>query len=330
MVGRALPDHLHGDLPPHLRLERPVDGPERALADPFEQPVAPEALAADLEGGILAKDLFLELLELGRGVDPEVVEQHVPGPTVRGEGVALTPGPVQGDNQVAPQSLPVRMAGDEGLELADELPVAAQLELGRDPFLQGCEPDLLEPGDLRLEGGLLGQVVECRPPPQAQRLAQPPHRAGQVGRSGAAGGVDQLLELQHVEIGGVRPERVAGGPVLDAHRPDLLAQEPDVGLERVPGGLGRVAAPDGVDQALGGHDAVGLEQEVREHGPLLGTPERHRPPVLPGLQRTEHQEPHEPKVPPAPVLWKSEFPCFQRSSSGSPAIFQRPARALLQ
>ena len=40
------------------------------------------------------------------------------------------------------------MLGDERLELADELGVTAEREIGLDPLLERGEPQLLQPGDL--------------------------------------------------------------------------------------------------------------------------------------------------------------------------------------
>ena len=57
-------DRLDRHLPPDLRLDRPVDDAERALADLVEQPVAAERLALQVEVRVLPEDPLMELLEL--------------------------------------------------------------------------------------------------------------------------------------------------------------------------------------------------------------------------------------------------------------------------
>ena len=64
------------------------------------------------------------------------------------------------------------MLCDEPLELADELGVPAELEVGLDPALERGEPQLLQPRDRRLREALVGDVGQRRPAPQSQRLAQ--------------------------------------------------------------------------------------------------------------------------------------------------------------
>ena len=57
---------------------------------------------------------------------------------------------VEREHQLPAEPLHERMLGDERLELADELAVATELEVGVDPRLERAQPQLLEAGDLRL------------------------------------------------------------------------------------------------------------------------------------------------------------------------------------
>jgi hypothetical protein len=77
---------------------------------------------------------------------------------------------------------------------------------------------------------------------------------------------------------------------LGAHGP---SQVPNVRLERVPGGRRRLLPPDGIDEPLRRNDAIRLQQEVGEDGPLLRSAERQGPAVIPRLQWTEQEETHE-------------------------------------
>ena len=75
------------------------------------------------------------------------------------------------------------MLGGERRQFTDELAVTADAELDFDAKLEGCQPDLLEPGDRTLRKGLVGEVGERRAAPERERVAQEidcgvaPHRA---------------------------------------------------------------------------------------------------------------------------------------------------------
>ena len=64
------------------------------------------------------------------------------------------------------------MLGDEALELADEVGVASEREVGLDPFFERAQAQLLQACDLWLGERLVGELVQRRPSPQAERLAQ--------------------------------------------------------------------------------------------------------------------------------------------------------------
>ncbi len=57
-------------------------------------------------------------------------------------------------------------------------------------------------------------------------------------------------------------------------------------------GVGRLPAPQLVDQALAGHDVVRVQQEQRKQSALLGTPELQEPAFVFHLERSEDPELH--------------------------------------
>ena len=61
---------------------------------------------------------------------------------------------------------------DKRFQLADQLRVAAQRELGLDALLDGGQVKLLKPGDLALRKRLVRELGERRAAPQPERLAQ--------------------------------------------------------------------------------------------------------------------------------------------------------------
>jgi hypothetical protein len=54
----------------------------------------------------------------------------------------------------------------------------------------------------------------------------------------------------------------------------------------------RLLAPQLVDQALGGEPLVGMQEQQRQHGTLLGATEREHLSLVAGLQRAEDPEVH--------------------------------------
>ncbi len=125
----------------------------------------------DIQRGILPKDRPLQLLERRARLDPELVDEGPARILVGVQGLRLPTRPVQRGHQTPPQALAERVLGDERLELSDQLVVAPECEVGVDPELHRCQPDLLEPGDRRLGEALVGEVRERRASPQRQRVA---------------------------------------------------------------------------------------------------------------------------------------------------------------
>ena len=69
-----------------------------------------------------------------------------------------------------------------------------------------------------------------------------------------------------------------------------LSELRDVDLNAVGRGGRRIVAPERVDEAIAGHDAIALEQEQREHAALLEPAEREHAVFVEDLQRSEHTE----------------------------------------
>ena len=151
------------------------------------------------------------VLERAAGLDPQLLHEGLAGGAVGGERVRLAARPVQGEHELPASALPERLLGDERLELADELGVAPEGEVGVDPLLEGRPAKLLEPGDLRLRPRLVGDVGKRWAPPERQRLTE--GRRGELRATGAErlpplG--EQALEAQRIELVGRDVEHVAG------------------------------------------------------------------------------------------------------------------------
>ena len=165
----------------------------------------------DIQRRILPQDRPLELLERRAQVDPELVDEGPARVLVGLQGLRLPARPVQRRHQIPPQAFAERVLGDECLELADQLIVAPEREVGVDPKLDRCQPDLVEPGDGRLGEALVGEVSERPAPPERQRVAEPLRRVGcQAASEQAPSLVHQPLEAVEIERIGLDADDVAG------------------------------------------------------------------------------------------------------------------------
>ena len=86
--------------------------------------------------------------------------------------LGLAVGAVEGEHELAAEALPQRVAGDERLQLADELGVAAEREVGLDPLFERRQLQLVQARDLRLCERLVGEVGQGGAPPEGERPAQ--------------------------------------------------------------------------------------------------------------------------------------------------------------
>ena len=85
-----------------------------------------------------------ELLQPRRWLDPELVAKGPPETLKRLECFRVPAAAVKGKHLLPAESLPQRVAVDESVELADEVGVAAELEVGVDALLEADELLLFE------------------------------------------------------------------------------------------------------------------------------------------------------------------------------------------
>ena len=79
---------------------------------------------------LLAQDRRVQRLQRGARLDAELVDAAPPRVLVGAQRLGLAARAVEGEHELAAQALAQGVRGDERLELADELGVAAELELG--------------------------------------------------------------------------------------------------------------------------------------------------------------------------------------------------------
>src|SRR5215211_1662250 len=158
------------------------------------------------------------------------------------------------------------MLCDERLQLADQLRVPSELELGVDSLLDYTQAQLLETGDLALGEGVVGEVGQGPAAPECERLGERIRGRLRVFAVRLGG---KPLEAGEVEFVGLDAEQVAGAACLQPLRGEQLAQVGDVDLERRPRRLRGVLAPESVDQCVAGDDLVRMQEEDRKQGALF-------------------------------------------------------------
>ncbi len=172
-----------------------------------------------------------------------------------------------------------RVLANEQLELTDQLGMAAEREILVDPGLEAREPQLGQPPDLAGREALVGEVRQRRPPPERERLRR----------------LSRLREPDEpgeVELTVADAEAVTGRCRLETAPADHLPELRDVHLQRLERGVGRLLVPERLDEAVRGHDVVGVEQERSQERPLLLPAEVERPAVLDNLERSQDPELH--------------------------------------
>ena len=145
-------------------------------------------------------------------------------------------------------------------------------EVGVDPELERRQPDLLEPGDRAP-----GRSSRSRSPRAPGRATE--HSASRS-RSDASAARPRASRLRPSSTSrskrcrsscvGLDPDEVAGRSGRQHVLRQRLAQPRDVDPQRGGSVLGRVVAPELVDQPVGGDDLVGMEQEHGEERTRLG------------------------------------------------------------
>jgi hypothetical protein len=222
-----------------------------------------------IEDRILAQDRLLELAQLFAGLDPELLDELAPDVAVGLERLGLPPRSVERQHQSASDPLAQGMLEGEGLELADDLPVPSQGELGIDPLLHGGEAKVLQARDVLLEGIFESQVRERSPPPQRKRFAQlargPPGITGLSRDPGFGHGSLEPIEVELSVIEAKLVARRAGDEdptgAAGALGLEQVAELGDVHLERLSRRPGRALAPQRLDQPIARDDLVRVQKQ---------------------------------------------------------------------
>src|SRR5205085_10592701 len=171
------------DLLPSIEILRVADVEEREPLERADHDTTvivrrsdPERARAELERRVLLQDRAFEQLEGFARFQPELDTQELPCLAVDLERVRLAACAIEGKHQLSAQPLPKRVFGDKRFQLADELLVAAEREVGVDAIGERGEANFLESCDLSLCKGVEGEIGERGSAPERERLEQRPRR----------------------------------------------------------------------------------------------------------------------------------------------------------
>ena len=248
---------------------------------------------------VLAEDPTLELLQRRARLDSKLVDEEAPRLLVHVECLRLPPRPVEGDHELAPQPFPERLCGGERLELTDELGVAPAGEIGLDASLHAREPELLETVGRALCERVVREVGQGWSAPELERASAGHGRGRRVARVELALAFgEQRLEALQVQLGWPDAQEVSRrlghkGPerlVLCPVRLEQLAECRDIALDSRLRLARRLALPQLLDQDIGRHEPIGVQEQERQNGALLGASQCKRFPVAARAERTQDPE----------------------------------------
>ena len=170
----------------------------------------------------------------------------------------------------------------------------AEVEVGLEPILDGRESQLVQPSCLGARELLVRELLERGAPPERKRVAEGAPGARRVaGRERDAALRDEALEARAVQLPRRQREDVARRACLDpAAGRERASQLGDVELEQLRGRGRRVAAPQRLDQRVGGDDQVRAQKQDREQRARLRPPQRFRAVCAGDFERAKNAELH--------------------------------------
>ena len=216
----------------------------------------------------------MEALQLGAGLDPDLLDQPGARVAVGLECLGLAAAPVEREHALAVKVLAQRLFGDQRVQLADHLAVATCLEIGVDRHLARAQAQLLEAADLIAGERLPGQVGQRLAAPQRERVARPAL-------------VEQPLREQRVDHAVGELELVAA-TVRDDDRAvagERAAQVRDVELHHLPAARAAARPPTGLPRGDPPRPSGRAPGEHREDRPLLAGAQLDGPVLEANLER---------------------------------------------
>jgi hypothetical protein len=164
-----------------------------------------------IQSGIVIEDATFEIAQLGAGFETELLAEHASSSTERSKRLGLTPGAVEGEGEASVQPFTQRVFGNKRLQLADDMAMASEGEVGVDARLDSGKPLFFDPCRLGSRCALVNEVDQRRPAPQRKCVSE---RTSCCERS-SRGQLDmpdrsQLLETVQVDRVSGHDQAIAG------------------------------------------------------------------------------------------------------------------------
>jgi hypothetical protein len=237
------------------------------------------------------QDPQLQLAQLARGLEAQLLAKAAAKLRVQVERLRLAAAAVEGEHRERVQPLAQRLLAHQAQQLRQHLIVAAELELGLEPFLLAGEPELLQPFRLAARELLVGELAvgaaapERKPAPQ-QRVCQRRIRLAK----GVASFAEQPLEPRRVEHALVHREPVAAAPSFDpCRRWEQFAQLRHVDLKQLARGRWGLFVPERLQQPIRRTSLAGASGH-RSKQPPRHRRKRHRAGLAHQLERSQHPD----------------------------------------
>ena len=241
---------------PHL-LQLPFAADERRRSRPHRR---------DVQLRILREDRAFELPQRRSRLDPERLDERLPRRPEGRQGLGLPARAVEGEHEPAEQVLRQWVLGDQALELADELAVAAESEISVDAILERGEVKLPKPTDLVLRPRLVRELDERRAAPEREGFAQ---ALGSGPRLCSTRLGHEVLEAVQIETAGRDAQLVARRPGDDRVAAERLAELRDVRLQDLRRGGRWTTGPESLDQPVAPHGLIRMQEQNREESAWL-------------------------------------------------------------
>ena len=129
----------------------------------------------DVDRRVLPEDGGLQVAKRPARMDAEVRVEDLPQPPEHRQRVALPPGPVQGEHQLAVDLLVQRVFMGEAVQLRDDLHVLARRQPGVDERSADARPELVQVPGLLVQPRQPGHVGQRSPPPEGDGGPQQGH-----------------------------------------------------------------------------------------------------------------------------------------------------------
>ena len=299
---------------------RLVGAAARAVGDVvIDVPTATSAAWRRLERRIVVEDRGSSRRSSVLGSSPSSSAEHVPGVGVGAKRVGLPARPVQGEHQLSAQPLAEGSAGDRGVELGDELGVAAHRQQGVETVLGDRRPQLLPPTRRGDRGRHVGELDQRPTAPQTERAGRSSRRPTSARPSPSAARPSRTSRSNRraSTSSSATSSRYPGGRVTIRSAPSALRTLNTTTWRAFAGCCRSCSAHRSSISRSAGVTTRGPQREQGEERALTEPDERDRLTTLVAhVERAEQTDLHDQKLPASQVAHPPPFCLLQIAQGG--------------